>query len=69
MRNQILDDLMDAKVISSYKYEKVHDQCQPYKDIRTSQKLTFIFPNNTSIALTTWCSGCLENTRFSIENK
>jgi len=58
--NQLLDTLVTQGSLTSYSYSKEYEE--PGRDMRTTEKLTLVFPDGNQLTVDTFCSGCAENT-------
>ena len=62
MKNAILDKLVASNTIKSYNYETD----EPF-DNHNQQQLTIVFNDGHKLVLDSFCSGCLENSGFFID--
>lgn len=64
-----LDELVEKGTLSSYSVMNLDDSGNPGKSHdRNSEQLTLYFPDGEKLVLSTWCSGCLEDSGFSVDN-
>lgn len=67
--NSYLDKLLKTGDIKSYSYENVDEDGNVTDEQvgkRNSERLSITLPSGKVIHLTTFCSGCLENTSLEI---
>jgi hypothetical protein len=63
-----LESLKVRGVIADYQHIELDEYGNPGRsDLRNSERLIITFPGGEKLTLTTWCSGCAENTGFSVE--
>jgi hypothetical protein len=63
-----LENFISLGLIKSYKLTNISCDGIPDEesDSRNTEQLSLEFPNNQSLIIDTFCSGCLENTTISI---
>lgn len=61
-----LDELVENKTIKCYKIKNIDENGNVGFESKmlNSTQLTIIFNDGKELILTTWCSGCLEDTGF-----
>lgn len=68
-KNSVLDQLVASGVLSSYEYENVSEDgiVGDESKCRNTEQIVLNFPNNQTLTVGTFCSGCLENTSLDFK--
>lgn len=64
---QKLTQLVENKQLTSFVYEEQVPSIEGDTKFRLIDKLTLVFPNGDKLNLSTFCSGCRENTTIEID--